>query len=198
MSHISKIRTRLKNEAALRKALADLGLEVSTGTVRGTFGQKAKFKIPSGTPGYDIGFAETDGCFELVADWDVIEGITPRILETQLLQRTAYHFAMAQFKDQGMHIMKEEVLPNGEIRILAGRDLMAEGEFQRQRVKVCVPKEGRTILDVTGGSNEQACIGLTQALAIGLGEVEELTHTPQGPETPGARVRIQQGKKNRT
>lgn len=123
MSHFTSVKTELKDEAALRKALADLGYSVEEKAARGWKGARAdvKFRVASGRPGYDIGFLEKNNGFELVADWSILGEEASKAFRASLVQRYAYHVAVAQMAAKGLALIREEHMPDGRIRLLARR-----------------------------------------------------------------------------
>lgn len=80
MSHFSEVKTKIRDENILKHSLKKMGFQVVEAEqnqgvqVRGYMGdtQKADFKILTQTH-YDIGFLKnSEGCFELVGDWELM------------------------------------------------------------------------------------------------------------------------------
>jgi hypothetical protein len=109
----------------LINALKDLGysLEVGDVEIRGFNGQRTQveMKIATNNPGYDIGFLKQNDTYECVADWWGLKDIDQEKFLKSLLQRYAYHAAMAELTQQGFAVAKEENQSNGEIHLTLRR-----------------------------------------------------------------------------
>src|SRR5947207_15862432 len=97
MSHFTRVKTKIVEKQHLLSALRDLGHAPQEGnvTIRGWGGRtaKAQVKIATKSAGYDIGFQEKDGSFDIVADWYGIRDIRRAAFVDPLSQRYAYRAA---------------------------------------------------------------------------------------------------------
>lgn len=128
MSHFTKCDLRMNNLEAIKRAMADLELEVEEAaagqsvTVRGYRGQtlEAALKVDMGT--YDIGVvAAEDGTFDLVADWwgvETTKGVSEEELKTQLRQRYAYHNVLIACEEKGYAVEEEVNQEDGSIQLV--------------------------------------------------------------------------------
>jgi len=128
MSHFTRLRTRMVDRSYLEQALIDLGHQPVPGPVdvRGYEGgtTRVDLKIPSGTEGYDIGFAaqgEAGGAFEIVADWWGIKDTTRERFAARLNRRYAYTATVSKLAEQGFDVVSEEVEDNGQVHLLLRR-----------------------------------------------------------------------------
>jgi hypothetical protein len=135
MSHFSTIKTEIKNKEYLVSALKVMGYNVKTGNFqcRGYQGntQNVEILIENSGSGYDMGFRNNNGSFELVADWYGIKGVDSSSLinniqaeitqiENKIKQDFAYKTVKEQLLDQGFEI-DDEIREDGEIRIKLSR-----------------------------------------------------------------------------
>ncbi len=133
MSHFTSIKTQIKNQDALVKALADIGfenLEVHE-TAQHLYGYQGDVREQTaeviirrqyiGAASNDIGFKQQpDGQFEAIIseydrhkysqDW--LNGLT---------QRYGYHALMATAPAQGFSVEEEGTLEDGTIRVVVAR-----------------------------------------------------------------------------
>lgn len=125
MSHFTQLKTRMVEREHLLQALQDLGYHYQQGQldVYGFAGQHVpvEIKVPTGNKNYDIGFRQTGGFYEIVADWGVIRDIDQEQFRQQLLQRYAYHAARAKLEQQGFTLAGEEVGEDGQIHLVLRR-----------------------------------------------------------------------------
>ena len=133
MSHFTRLRTRITDVEALRKALADVGfatVEVheTAQHLRGWLGdrrsQTAEVILRKKYIGFasnDIGFQrQPDGTFEaLISEYDRHK-YTEKWLN-QLTQRYAYHATCARLKEQGFEMVQEEKTRDGRIHLVLRR-----------------------------------------------------------------------------
>ena len=135
MSHFSTIKTEIKNKDHLVSALKQMGYSVKTGNYqcRGYRGntESVEILIENAGSGYDMGFRNNDGNYELVADWYGIDGVNSDQLvkniqseitkiENKIKQEYAYNTVKEKLLDQGFEI-DEELREGGEIRIKLSR-----------------------------------------------------------------------------
>jgi hypothetical protein len=116
MSHFSEVKTKIKNKEFLIKALKQLGHQVEdnneTAVVRGFMGdtQPADFKILTDTH-YDIGFKKnTEGYYEVVADWDVLPklGIEQEAFTNSVKKEYAKTTILETAKEKGLEVSMTE------------------------------------------------------------------------------------------
>lgn|SRR5574341_1757021 len=121
MSHFTRVRTQLRDIETVRRALADLGYDVTDGAVRGHGGQQTEADLVIKMDnGYDIGFRLEEGTVSLVADfWGL------RIRREAFLQKVAQKYAyltvLDQAGQQGWQTVTEEVQQDGSIRLVMQR-----------------------------------------------------------------------------
>jgi hypothetical protein len=123
VSHFTKIRTELRDEACLLKALDDLGYKYKLDEeIRGFGGQRMRVRVAIPMPrGYDIGFRQEDEGFQMVADLWGLELNKDQFLQ-QVHQRYAYHVVRQQAELEGFRIVGEERLEDGSIRLVCERE----------------------------------------------------------------------------
>lgn len=128
MSHFTKCDLKMTNVEALKKALADMELNVveaaegQSVVVRGYRGQtlEASLKVDMGT--YDIGVVKNDdGTLDLVADWwgvETTKGLSEEELKTRLKQRYAYHNVLMACEAKGYAVEEEVNQEDGSIQLV--------------------------------------------------------------------------------
>ena len=128
MSHFTKCDLKMTNVEALKKALADMELNVveaeagQSVVVRGYRGQTlaADLKIDMGT--YDIGVVKNDdSTLDLVADWwgvETTKGVSEEELKTRLKQRYAYHNVLMACEAKGYSVEEEVNQEDGSIQLV--------------------------------------------------------------------------------
>jgi uncharacterized protein DUF1257 len=128
MSHFTKCDLKMTNVEALKKALADMEMNVVEAeagqqvVVRGYRGQtlSADLKIDMGT--YDIGVVKNDdGTLDLVADWwgvETTKGVSEEELKTRLKQRYAYHNVLMACEAKGYSVEEEVNQEDGSIQLV--------------------------------------------------------------------------------
>jgi len=128
MSHYSKVTTRLVDEAALLKALADLGFAAVEVHERplGLRGYKGDLRKDTahviirrrfiGPYSNDIGFLrQADGSYAaIISEFDEVEKGYDQAWLNRLSQRYAYHVAVTQLTAQGFSLIEEQD-ENGEL-----------------------------------------------------------------------------------
>lgn len=128
MSHFTKCELKLKNLAALKRALEDLELkfeEAAAGqsaTVRGYRGQTMEAALSVDMGKYDIGVVQNQqGEYELVADWWGVETtkmVTEEEFSEKLKRRYAYHNVLMACEDKGYTVEEEENLEDGTVNLV--------------------------------------------------------------------------------
>ena len=125
MSHFTRIKTSLAKKEYLLQALCDLGYQPEEGRVciKGYGGQETEVElmIPSGNPGYELGFKKNGEAYELVADWYGIKNIQPERFLNQVRQRYAYHVVKSRMTEQGFEVVEEENQEDHTIHITVRR-----------------------------------------------------------------------------
>jgi hypothetical protein len=125
MSHITRIKTQMVEKEYLVKALEDLGYQPEVGdlSVRAGLGEKtgAEIRISGGFLGGGIGFRKSGKTYEIVADWYGNRKVRNVEFMNQIMQRYAYHAAMAKLQDKRFSKVSEEVDEHGRIHIVLRR-----------------------------------------------------------------------------
>jgi hypothetical protein len=131
MSHFTKCELKLKNLAALKRALEDLELsfeEAGQGqaaTVRGYRGQTMEAVMSINMGKYDVGVVQNQaGEYEMVADWWGVEttrGVTEEEFQDKLKRRYAYHNVLMACEDKGYTVEEEENLEDGTVNLVVRR-----------------------------------------------------------------------------
>jgi hypothetical protein len=125
MSHFSQIKTQIRDLTSLQTALTDLGVAWKPGpqAVRGYRGQTHSAEVViEQSNGYDIGFSQEQGQYELVADlqyWQQplsVEGFLK-----QVTQRYAYHTVLKETSRQGFQLSEQQNNQDGTIRLVLQR-----------------------------------------------------------------------------
>lgn len=121
MSHFTTIKTQIKDIAALRAAVKELGLElISHGTARGYYENKLKGDYVIRLKGpYDIAVnPQPDHTFGLTTDW--WEGHVAKEVGQdfgKLLQLYGVHKATLEAKKKGLSVLRK-AQPNGSIKLV--------------------------------------------------------------------------------
>ncbi|MEW6141136.1 MAG: DUF1257 domain-containing protein [Thermodesulfobacteriota bacterium] len=125
MSHFTSLKTRIVSKAHLKLALEALGIAYEEGDIeiRGYQGIRTgvEIRIPTSNPDYDIGFRQSGGAYELVADWYGLPEISREGFLGRITQRYAYLVAKEQLESQDFCVVEEEVLPDNTIRMTVRR-----------------------------------------------------------------------------
>jgi Protein of unknown function (DUF1257) len=127
MSHFTKCALKMTNLAAIKKALADMQLkfteatENQTTSVRGYRGDSLQAAISIDMGRYDIGVVETDGTYELTADWwgvETTKGVSEEEFQHALSQRYQYHNVKQACEEKGYALEEEVNEEDGSIRLV--------------------------------------------------------------------------------
>lgn len=131
MSHFTKCELKLKNLAALKRALEDLELgyeEAEQGqaaTVRGYRGQTMEAKLSINMGKYDVGVVmNEDGTYDMVADWwgvEVTKGLSQEEFTQQVNQRYQYNNVRQACESKGYTLEEEEVEEDGTVKLYVRR-----------------------------------------------------------------------------
>ena len=119
MSHFTSVKTKIKNQICLVRALKDLGYEVveaeqgQTVQVRGYQGQKADgIMTIKASKTYDIGVkVGVDGTYEFFADWWGVEttrGVAEEDCIKQVTRRYSYHMVKQEIEKKGWTLEEEK------------------------------------------------------------------------------------------
>ena len=126
MSHFTKVKAKIRDFVALKKALDDLGYtytesEAGEAVVRGYQGDNTKASLSiHASRTYDIGVQVTEDGVDLVADWWGVEttrGVTEEEFLKSLQQRYSYHKVMLELDKRGYTVTSEETNEDNQIRI---------------------------------------------------------------------------------
>lgn len=127
MSHFSQLKTNLKSQTYLKKALETLGYQIEEAPdgveVRGYFGEKIKadFKVLTSTH-YDIGFVKNnEGTYEVIGDWELlpkVSGIEKDAFIAQVKKEYARTSIVETAKEKGFGVETTENEQTGEIEIV--------------------------------------------------------------------------------
>jgi len=110
MSHFSKVKTKIVDLLHLKRALAEMELEVEEGAVkiRGYLGRKMKVDLKIRTPeGYDIGFVKAGDTYEVVADWEMVKSYTQESFVHAVTRRYATSVVKEQLQAQDYEVVQE-------------------------------------------------------------------------------------------
>ena len=110
MSHFSRVKTRIVELLYLKRALADMELEVVEGRskIRGYLGRKMTVDLKVRTPeGYDIGFIKSGDTYEVVADWDMVRSFAQDSFIREVTRRYAYHVVTDQLQGENFQVVTE-------------------------------------------------------------------------------------------
>ncbi len=125
MSHFSQIKTQIRDLSCLQEALSDLGISWKPGPqlVRGYRGQTATAEVViEQDNGYDIGFSQNQGQYELVADlqyWQ--QALSVDGFLRQITQRYAYRTVLKETSLQGFQVAEQQQNADGSIRLVVQR-----------------------------------------------------------------------------
>ena len=121
MSHFTKVKTQLQDLDTVKRALIELGYNVSQGKVRGYGGQTANAPVVVKlSSGMEIGFQKEGKFVQLVADfWG--QSIDRDQFVSQVTQRYAYLTIVDQAEKQGWQVMTDEVQQDGSVRLVMQR-----------------------------------------------------------------------------
>jgi len=126
MSHFTKVKAKMKDFVALKKALDDLGYtytesESGEALVKGYQGDNTTAPLSiHASRTYDIGVQRTADGVEFIADWWGVEttrGVTEEEFLKALQQRYSYHKVMIELDKRGYSVVSEETQEDKQIRI---------------------------------------------------------------------------------
>ena len=124
MSHFTKIKTKIINKECLIEALQNLDFVVKENVaIIGYRGRKSKGDVVIKTnKAYDVGFVkETDGTYQMVADWYGAARAVQRS-QHQFLSDVQKEYATVrvinEVKRKGYRVQSRRVTETGEIKLL--------------------------------------------------------------------------------
>lgn len=124
MSHFSRIRTQLVNKDLILEALFALGYLPQQGRfqIRSSMGDREVVTILLKAPGgHPVGLRKRGVSFEVIADWNQIEGLTQQEFINRLSQKYAYLAARQQLEAQGFTLVEESNPADGQIHMVLRR-----------------------------------------------------------------------------
>ena len=124
MSHFTRIKVKITNGDLLKEVLEEMGHSVEENVlVRGYEGDRTEADFVIRRPnGYDLGFRrdKDDQNYELIADfWGAKINQTQFVNEIQ--RKYAHRQLLETVAQQGYTIEEQEILDNGEVRVVVGR-----------------------------------------------------------------------------
>jgi hypothetical protein len=121
MSHFTRVRTQLRNIETVKRALEDLGYNVTEGPVRGYGSQRADADLVVHMDGqYDLGFRKDGESVVMVADFWGLKINREQFL-AQVSQKYAHLTVLDQAQAQGWQAVSEEKQPDGSIKLVMQR-----------------------------------------------------------------------------
>ena len=123
MSHITKVKTQLKDGPVLKQALRKLGYQVQEGgAVSGTHGRRLRYELEfiASKKGARIEFTRahaTDDCYEIVADWNNQRTSKKRIIG-DIFQEYSCRKLMKTARRKGYAVLKNTVTRDGQIEMI--------------------------------------------------------------------------------
>ena len=119
MSHITRVRTQLKDGIILRKALQRLGYHIKERDPRKSWAaEDLEFMAWKGSR--EIGFKRSEksrGVYEMLADWEAMKGRRNDVLNA-ICQVYSQEKVMDLARAKGYSLMKNRVNENGQIEIV--------------------------------------------------------------------------------
>jgi hypothetical protein len=117
MSHITKVKTRLKDGVVLRSVLENLGYTVKeTGALINRH-ERTKVEFTAATNRLVIGFNRTDeyGCYEIYADW---YGKPKAKILGEIFQNYSREKVIKMARIKGFSVVQNKVDQNGRIEMV--------------------------------------------------------------------------------
>lgn len=112
MSHMTNVKTQIQSTEDIRACLEESGYTiVETKSVKGYGGttQVVEFAVQTAQGGYQIGLRkDTNGNYEVVADWWGVKGVSEKAFHTQLVTSYAERKTRAYAKRKGYRVVKEK------------------------------------------------------------------------------------------
>jgi len=125
MSHVTKVKTQLKDAVVLRRALDKLGYRVGDGGLEsGLPGRRipTNLELVAEKGRFRIGFrrAGSDGAYEMLADWDGRRGNRERIVG-EIHQAYSREKILALAGLKGYAVLRNRMNEKGQIEIVLRR-----------------------------------------------------------------------------
>lgn len=123
MSHFSEVKTQMTRKDLLEETLRKLGLQFKESKeglpIRGFMGECALAEICVDTGlKYDLGLQQnSEGSFDFVADFEVLDSTPAKNLKNQILQTYAYLNVKQVAEERGFQI-EEEIREDGQIQMV--------------------------------------------------------------------------------
>ena len=122
MSHITTVKTELKDVHVLKKALMKLGYHVKEGGVisGGYSGERKKVEILAAKGGFEIGFKRSkakDNPFEIFVDW-IGNRKQQEKIKNDIFQNYSEEKVLKVARLRGYSIIKNQTNENGQIEIV--------------------------------------------------------------------------------
>ena len=127
LSHFTRVRTRLVDEACLRAALSRAGYAVPAGraVIGGWLGDSREVDvgIPDLVDGYGIGFEWDRESFAAVADWSELahRGVRRGEFVDRVSQAYGIEATLSSMQPQGFAVAEQSTLADGSVRIVMRR-----------------------------------------------------------------------------
>ena len=120
MSHFTRVRTKLTDMDMVRRALEDLGHDVTTGTVHGHGGMEVQADLVVRLRDrHEVGFCKAGNAISMVGDY--MESINAEKFLNRVSQRYAYLTVVEQTAKQGWQMVTEENQIDGSVRLVLQR-----------------------------------------------------------------------------
>lgn len=130
MSHLTKVKTKIKNYLILKQALSDLNIKYVESSENNELvvkgydkdHEKVRMLLKTGGP-YDIGIVHNtaEDTYEFIADWWGVEDYIEMKQEdyiNKITQRYAYNNVMDKIRSKGYDVVNEDVDEKENIRIV--------------------------------------------------------------------------------
>jgi hypothetical protein len=121
MSHITTVKTKLKDEQILRQALKKIGYHIQDGgiIVGGYISEKGKsVEIIAKKNEYRIGFKRSNNhYYEISADWEVQEKTRANIIN-EIFQAYSSEKVIHMARLKGYSVMQNRAMQNDQIEII--------------------------------------------------------------------------------
>jgi hypothetical protein len=122
MSHITRVKTKLRDGEILRKVLEKVGYNVQEGSTiygasRRTRPQADEMTATKGT--FKIGFRRStdDGCYEIQADWETHRRPRKWIID-EIFQWYSYEKIIKEARRKGYAVIQNRTMQTGQIELV--------------------------------------------------------------------------------
>lgn len=122
MSHITKVKTKLKDGHVLRKALKRIGYRVQEGGIISTpyeRGNGRAVEITAVKESCKLGFirSSNNDCYEILADWDVQKRHRKRIMD-EIFQVYSHEKVVKVARFKGYSVIQNRTNRNGQVELI--------------------------------------------------------------------------------